>query len=381
MTADKLAFYFVSLILNLFNFTIFASQENKDYVYEIERSFAEQMFTEFGLQLSGSQNRMHEKVDELGLKFLTYRRATIMEARALHLLVMEKFVHAVNSHEKIQPYLASQPFSFKQATILINFEGIQGRYSDASITYMFNVPDLASSPSRNHILYFSHDPFKNKLIGILSEPYEEAIMLNATSPIDPNVHQGNEYEEEMDRMLAAFSKESNEKYGLSVWHIGGNWQHGIEDIGATIKLNHFANRAEARQLLIEVSEKLLSVINCNEKVRPYLKAYPFPASLLKLAFHFEDTSANPLPDVRLEKMTLENKVITYIQETILPIAKGEDLSDSEYETLPLESYEEAEQIVKNHPVNLNTPSFFGRVKKWFVNLVFSFSSSLSTIVN
>ncbi|MBA2368328.1 MAG: hypothetical protein H0V82_04805, partial [Candidatus Protochlamydia sp.] len=74
MIADKLNFCFIPLFIALVNLPIFASQEHKDYVYEIERSFAEQMFSEFGLRSSGNLNSMHEKVEKLGMQFIIYRR-------------------------------------------------------------------------------------------------------------------------------------------------------------------------------------------------------------------------------------------------------------------------------------------------------------------
>ena len=375
MLADKLIISFFTLFFT----AAYGMQEHKEYAHEIQSTFAKRMFEEYDLRLSGSLHSMHENVEELGLKFLAYRRATIEEARALHLLVMEKYVQAINCHEKIQPFLAIHPFSFKRVMIVINFENINGRrHSDGTITRMLNISDLALTDYRNQIIYYSHDPFNDELVEQLVEPYEEALRLNAASSIDPRVHHGNKYEEEMDTLLGSFANEIQQQYELAVWHLGGKWTDGIENIRTTIKLGHFATQEEARQLLIEVTKKLLATVNSNEKVRPYLKAHPFPASLLKLSFHFENSSAHPLPDIRIRNATLDDNAITYIQETVLPPEEGETFRYKEKITLPLESYEEALKMVEKHPHELKNPSdsLLGLLKNWLVKLCYNLISCL-----
>ena len=216
MIADKLKITLIAIVIVLLSFTVCGAEDYRDYVYEIEHSFAEQMYDEFGLRWKGDMGMMRGKVEEIGMSFLTYRRATIEEARALELLVIDKFVQAINAHEEIQPFLDIHPFSFKRVMISINFEGMNGRNSDGSITYMFNVSDLATTSSKNHIVYYSHDPFIDDLIVQLEEPYEEALRLNAASSVDPTIHQGNEYEDEMDTLLASFGEEVQKQYGLKM---------------------------------------------------------------------------------------------------------------------------------------------------------------------
>jgi hypothetical protein len=359
------------LSLSLGNFMLEASNKY-DIVNELEHTFAKEMKQTLGLHLSGSSHSMHENIEKLGLKFVIHRRATLEEARAIHLFAMERFVQTVNNFEKILPYLAIHPFSPKRAEITINFEGINGRHSDGSITFMFNVSDLSKAPARNHIVYFAHDPCDDSHIKQHQEPYEEAVRHNKASSTDPLVHQGNGYEEEMDHLLFSFGGEIERDYQLSVWHLGGKWTNEVENVGATIKLHHFSTQEEARQLLVEVVEKLLLAINSNEKVRPFLKMYPFPAHLLRIKFHFESTNQHPLPDIRLKNMALEDGMITYEQVTVLPLEEGEVFRDKEYLTLPLESYAEAQQIVENKPIKLELPSssIFGKIMNWFVGVLF-----------
>lgn len=370
MIADKLSVLLVFLVLVISGSKVNAAQDYMDYVYEIERSFAEQMNTEFGLLLQGDMNRMREKVEGMGMKFVTYRHATVEEARALELLVIDKFVQAINDHEKIQPYLDISPFSFKRATISISFKGINGFISDGSITYITNVSELACTSFKNEIVYYSHDPFKDELIVELREPYEEALGLNAASTVNPTLHQENAYELEMEALLDSFAREVQKELGIDTCYIGGKSINGIKEIGAKFVLNQFVTQEEARQLLVEVTEKLLSTINSNEKVRPYLKEYPFPANLLKIHMNIEKKSFDEFPDVRIVSLTLEGNLINYVQEILHPKEEGKLFRYSEKIVLPTESYQEALKIVEDNPQEFKrkSPFIFDYFKNWLTKL-------------
>ncbi|MBA2369935.1 MAG: hypothetical protein H0V82_13105 [Candidatus Protochlamydia sp.] len=370
MIADKLFLPLFCILLIITGLNADASEEYNNYIYEIERSFAAQMHNEFDLRWQGDLSKIRGKIEEIGMSFITYRRATVDEARALELLVIDKFVQAINAHDKIQPYLDITPFSFKRVSISISFEGNNGFISDDSITYISNVSDLALTSSKNHIIYRSHDPFEDTLIVKVREPYEEALRLNAATPADPAIHQGNAYEDEMDLLLTEFTEDIFKKFGLKVWSIGGKWINGIEEVGAKFVLNQCVTHDEARQLLIEVSKKLLSTINNNEKVRPYLKEYPFPPSLLKLRFNIEEKEYNSFPDVRIISMTLDENLITYVKEILHPLEEGKIFKKSEKVKLATELYPEALKMVENNPQELNqkSSSVIDNLKNWFVKL-------------
>lgn len=375
MIADKINTLLIPLVIVLFGFNLY-SNEYGDYMHEIERSFANQMYTEFALLWSGDMNMTREKVKEMGMKFLTYRRATIEEARALELLVIDRFVQAINAHEKIQPFLDISPFSFKRVSISISFKGINGQIADGNVSYMLNVADLATTPSRNHIVYFSYDPFKDENVKQLAEPYEEALRLNDAASVDPKIHQENMYEDEMDALLASFTEDMQEQYGLKNWSIGGNWMNGINEIGGKFVLRQYITQEEARQLLVEVTEKLLSAVNSHEKLRPYLKEYPFPSNLLKIRICCEEQKYHPFPDVRMESIILNENIVTYVQEITHPKEEGKIFRESEKVTLGLESYPEALTIVENNPLKFKrtSPSIMDRLKDWFVRLMIYFYS-------
>lgn len=382
MIVDKPNTILVSLIVILLNFPLFGEQPFDDYINEIEVSFAEQMEKDFDLHWNGTANVIWEKVKELGMSFTIHRKATIEEARALELFVIEKFVQAINQHEKIQPYLNQRPFTFEYVRITISFKERNGYNSDGSIVYLFNVPDSARTAYRNHISYFSQDPFEDNQISLLDEPYEEAVKINAKLSIDPLTHQPNEYEEEIDALLADFANDLQEQYGLYRYSIGGNLMNGIQDIGATFDIYQFVTRDEGRQLLLEVSDKLLTTLNNNEKLRPFLKEYPFPASLLKINLRFEQSKYASLPDIRIKNITLNENKITYNQEITHPLKEGQFFRSTEHAVLAIETYPEALKIIEENHQKFQPkfPTFWDYTKDWLYTVfirIFAFFSRMN----
>lgn len=366
MIVDNYKNLIFAAFMIFFNFTLHAAQPFDDYVDEVQVSFAEQMEKEFNLHWKGTSGVMRGKVEEMGMQFSTDRKATIDEARALQLLVMEKFVQAINAHEKIQPYLAQHPFTYEWVTISISFNGPTGRNSDGTVVNVVNISDTARTSSRNHVIYRSNDPFNDNLIKLLSENYEDAVRLNQKASVDPAKHLPNAYEDELDALLSNFVEEVQDEYGLYVWAIGGNLTHGIESIGATFYVYQLVTQEEGRQLITEVTDKLLTSINNNEKLRPYLKEYPFPASLVKIKLEFKESRYFSFPNVRMIKIILDENKITYTKEELHPAEKEGSFPTLETVILVTETYSDAQKISQQNPEKFKPkfPTSFDYLKDW-----------------
>jgi hypothetical protein len=146
--------------------------ERNLYLNEIRHTFAEAMLKDLQLVPRGESGRTQEKIEEIGMDFTAHRRATIEEARALQVLVMEKFVQAVNAHEKIQPFLAVRPFSYKNISISIEFD------NSTTVWCVYNIPDNAfAEENRNRLFYYKRDDFSGEMTNLHTEPYEDALKL------------------------------------------------------------------------------------------------------------------------------------------------------------------------------------------------------------
>ncbi len=335
------------------------------FAEEIQRSFANQMEQELHLRWDrhGDYDSVVKEgaVEELSIRFLANRRANVAEARALLLLVLDRFLQNINTHEKIQSYLQERPFTIDRVRVFIDFVKPNGwGYLDGSVADVFNRHDeTASGPGYNKIVYSAIDPFKDLYVHPypLEETYHDALRLNAASPIkDPSLHEETELEEEMDSLLGSFKKEMEMKQGLYCWAIGGNWtfrvEKGssfIEEIGAKFNTFYPASQEEARDLIVLVAERLVRAINHNEKLKPYLLEPSFPASRLKLLIEFRDRRYRVYYDGPMESVVLDGNIITYTRENSSKRRDAQGYLIIEDPIIVKESYPEAIGILKKTP--------------------------------
>jgi hypothetical protein len=172
----------LGLILFVSFLTCATTKEKSDnvnytaYVDEIVRSFAKEMKKEFGLVYIGDGGGLAYDVEEISVKFIDYRNATIEQAREIEVKATEKILKMINAHEKIRPYLREYPFVAKRARVSISFyKPDNDYYLDGSVSVVFF--------GRDGFCYFKAEPTKTKkhttvdLICILREQYEEALRI------------------------------------------------------------------------------------------------------------------------------------------------------------------------------------------------------------
>lgn len=83
------------------------------------------------------------------------------------------------------------------------------------------------------------------------------------------------YEKYVNEIIRSFSKEMEKEYGLTCSGSGGRMPQDVEQISIFFDANRHATIDEARELFIAVTEKLVNKINQHEKIRPYLREFPF----------------------------------------------------------------------------------------------------------
>jgi hypothetical protein len=146
------------------------------YVDEIVRSFAKEMKKEFGLVCIGGGGGMPYDIEEISVKFVDYKKATIEQAREIEINGTEKLLKMINTHKKIRPYLREYPFVPKRARVSISFYKPDNEYYlDGSVARVSQVKGM--------IYYDRAEPTKTKkyttvdLIELHEEPYEEALKI------------------------------------------------------------------------------------------------------------------------------------------------------------------------------------------------------------
>ena len=199
-----------------------ADQELEDYIHVLQILFAKLVNQNLACIGQGVTALYRGKIGTTeGWNFMLSGRASIQEARALHLAVMNKFVEFMNVDEIIRLSLEVHPLTFRRAKITIHFQGDKFHYCDGSIKQISNVTEAVNhTENHNKLFYDTGDAFTARSTKLFDEPYEKAIELVHASPVEnPGVHLTTEKEEAIDSTLALYKEkiEGGLAYIVGVW--------------------------------------------------------------------------------------------------------------------------------------------------------------------
>ena len=317
-----------------------------EYANQIVQPIIKEAEEKLGLFYNGPRYTIKEKVDMLGMHFSIARRASIEEARALNLYLVNKLRDAINHHEQIQPYLREVPF--ENVDISIDFEGPNRVCSKKNVNHVSNITTL--SGKQDKLIYRSKDPFRDTSYPPIIEPYDEAVRLNEASPIKNLAsHQTTNLEKAIDTTFRPFLLKIWNDYDLDCWDIGGDIDDSFNEVGCHLVAHYPATQNEARKLLLTVVDVLLKNINNNEALKPYLAEDPFPANRLKIRLRFTDKNHYSYLDGTLEYVVLDGNEISYHQQIKIP-GKNEDFYGTiESKQIAKESYLEALRLTQLIP--------------------------------
>lgn len=355
--------------------------EYKVYFYEFHRAFGKQMEKEFGLRWVESNSLYLFSIYEV--EFYAYRRASLEEARALELMVLNRLAEEVQADQKLLSYLNLLSLSPESLGIKISFVYSHNwNYHDGSIDTVYC--NYCKKEKKRCLRYTSTDPFteysaeKDETFSTdLKESFEDAAKLNAiTSIINPAIHASKEFEDELNQILTSFKEGMKKTHSLiywsSGWVIASNFTSDISEIRIKCTYHYPVNCLEARALMVLAIEKLLTDLNNSEKLRPYLKEYPFPASRLKLRMLFREETiwAGDRPYYRIESMesaVLKENIITYFHH--IPSIK-ESRSWYDKVVYATESFQEAQKTFKNEPLPVKVRKFTMGITKFIYNFTY-----------
>lgn len=308
------------------------------YVNEVYEAVSEEMFKQMGLVCEGDKGQMHDKVEQMGLRFRAHRHATIEEARAMHVFVLEKLVDAINAHERLQPFLEERPFTYKRVSVQISFKGLGEPCFEGHVAWLFNVANLAEH--HNRLCYYSIDSFKGESSDLFEEPYKTAIELaKAFPPERLALHETQSVEEITSHVLSAFNRKMKKEYRLLSLSIGGKLTDTVDQIGANFQLAKHATQEEARQWILVITDELIGELNNNELLRPYLKEHPFPIERIKMRISFTKPNGYRYSDGSIERVAIEGNEVSYFGEPLIE----SDSSPMRVDLLAKESYQEAKE--------------------------------------
>jgi hypothetical protein len=88
-------------------------------------------------------------------------------------------------------------------------------------------------------------------------------------------------------ITSTFVKEMYKKYGLYCGSSGGEMPYDVEEISVSLIAYRNATIEQARELEVKATERFVQIINAHEKIRPFLREYPFSPSRADVSISFE----------------------------------------------------------------------------------------------
>ncbi|MCE5316756.1 MAG: hypothetical protein LLG04_05255 [Parachlamydia sp.] len=336
---------FIIVCLIFLGINLSATEDSSMYIddlYKDIRVFAEKMNNELGLHTNGVRAKWSDTIDEIELSFSAQRRATIEEARALALYIIEQVVHDLNKQGKYRPYFKESPLSYKAVSLQLSFISPEGRYCDGSVSYMRKVYGYSTYiEDQNMLYYYASDPFSEmKSTDLNAEHYEDAVVkLSSSSLKFPFAHKTTEFEAAMDHIFETYSDEMSQEKQLIRWSLGGLLSGNVEKIGVILTYFQPTHLKQGRELLAFATERLIKAINESEKLKPYLLEKPFSEKRVRMEIRFRNYNYFNFHDDSLDGAVLDNGQVTYSHEEN---AHHEDYPDlKEVKPFLWESYQEA----------------------------------------
>ena len=143
-------------------------------------------------------------------------------------------------------------------------------------------------------------------------------------------------------VTSAFAKEMHEKYGLECGRSGGSMPYDVEKISVSLVASGGATIEQARELEVKATERFAQIINAHEKLRPFLREYPFPAARADVSISFRNSKNS-----RSLSRKNEVKYVLHAKNRIYYQAENPE-NPYVYKDIKDEPYEEALKIVQNN---------------------------------
>jgi hypothetical protein len=115
--------------------------------------------------------------------------------------------------------------------------------------------------------------------------------------------------------------------------------YDVEEILVQLAAYRSATIEQARELEVKATERFAQIINAHEKIRPFLREYPFPSSRANVTISFRKRAKHPTDNDVEFVCHAKNKLFYLAYDPDHPYV-GKDIKN--------EPYEEALRIVQSN---------------------------------
>jgi hypothetical protein len=170
--------------------------------------------------------------------------------------------------------------------------------------------------------------------------------------LSPKIYSNSEdipYDQYANEIIKEFVTEMRKEFGLKCLGSGGSMPNDVESIEIMLVSYEKASEEKARELEIKATERLTAMVNAHEKIRPFLREYPFPPQRAEVMISFIDKNMKPFSSDSVALIFQAKGNLNY---------RAYNPKTKQYTVLFNESYEEAKKIVskKTTPLTEQTKS-------------------------
>src|SRR3990172_1282018 len=141
-----------------------------------------------------------------------------------------------------------------------------------------------------------------------------------------------DYEVYVNQIVKEFAQVMKEDSGLRCIGGGGRMPYDVEEMSVEFISYQKATIEQARELEVKATDRLLKIINGHEKIRPFLREYPFKANRAEVAISFRNKDNDFYSDGSIARVTQIRNKIYYRKYSLLT---------DQLQLLAEEPYEEA----------------------------------------
>ena len=148
----------------------------------------------------------------------------------------------------------------------------------------------------------------------------------------------------INQVILKTQAEIEKTYNAKISAVGLGAAHGVYSMTINFSIEKSLTVDEARRVMGDCASLFLKNINSNTTLRPYLVEYPFPPSMISMAFWITDGTYEPIrtPGI-LKSITLNNGIIKYNTVSKKGIVQVGDQAVIMHQ----ETFDEAKRIVEN----------------------------------
>lgn len=152
-----------------------------------------------------------------------------------------------------------------------------------------------------------------------------------------------DYTEYVAEVTSSFLRQTYREYGFECGASGGQMPYDVEEISVQLVAYRSATVEQARELEVILTERFAEIINAHEKIRPFLREYPFPPSRVDVAISFENPKRN-------KKVPVADGEVTLVFQAKNKLFYQSDKPNGRYQYTDImnEPYEEARKIVNKN---------------------------------